>query len=429
MTVRMSAATKAPMCDANRKKIKMSKKLLSVVAVCLALSVQAFALTDSEWIEEAIRGRTNGVVVLSKRSLPNEPERDWWLIDRAILVPNETTILLDNCTIKLSDKCRDNFFRSANCGLGMGDPVPFKNITIRGKGQAVLVGADRPRSTGDSGKTLLASCPWKSYRSKHTFTFGTDAGKPGESQKGDWRNIGILMANVDGLKIENIRIVESHCWAISLEACRNVLLSKLDFESSLRRVIDGVEMSVKNQDGIDLRNGCANVVIDGVTGRTGDDVIALTAISNAKAKPLANGAMGTTHVMHNDWTRREKDIENVVIRNVSAYSAGNCAIVRLLPCNTQIKNIVIENVTDTSPKNFRANYALLLGDRDGAYGACLPDSISDLVVSNVQSRCKTAVVIRGYVSDARFVNIQNLEPNSKSFAISRPNALKNVALP
>ena len=73
--------------------------------------------TDNETLEKAIASRgADGIVVIGPRCSDIEPDRTYWLLDRAILLPENTTILLQNCTIKLSDKCRDNFIRSANCG-------------------------------------------------------------------------------------------------------------------------------------------------------------------------------------------------------------------------------------------------------------------------------------------------------------------------
>ncbi len=50
-------------------------------------------------------------------------------------MPENTTLILESCRIKLSDACRDNFIRSANCGMGIEDPLPIKNIHIKGVGR------------------------------------------------------------------------------------------------------------------------------------------------------------------------------------------------------------------------------------------------------------------------------------------------------
>jgi len=52
-------------------------------------------LTDNEIIENAIKNKQkDGIVVIPPRESDIEPERDFWLLDRAILIP-ENTILQD----------------------------------------------------------------------------------------------------------------------------------------------------------------------------------------------------------------------------------------------------------------------------------------------------------------------------------------------
>lgn len=117
-------------------------------------------LPDNEAIEQAIANRdADGIVVIPPRVSDIEPERTHWLLDRAILLPENTTIVLQSCKIKLSDRCRDNFFRTANCGFGFPDPAPIKNVHIRGEGFCTLEGADHPRASGDGSKLLHKPCP------------------------------------------------------------------------------------------------------------------------------------------------------------------------------------------------------------------------------------------------------------------------------
>ena len=119
-------------------------------------------LTDNEVIENAIKNKQkDGIIIIPPRESKNESEREFWLLDRAILLPENTTIILQNCRIKLSDKCRDNFFRTANCGLGIAYPERIKNVHIKGEGLCILKGADHPRATGDEGKILACPCPYE----------------------------------------------------------------------------------------------------------------------------------------------------------------------------------------------------------------------------------------------------------------------------
>ena len=83
--------------------------------------------SDSDKIENAIKACKNGEFMLPSRAEIVKDGRDYWLLDRAVLIPENTTILLRNCKIKLSDNCRDNFFRSANCGLGINNPEIIRN--------------------------------------------------------------------------------------------------------------------------------------------------------------------------------------------------------------------------------------------------------------------------------------------------------------
>lgn len=401
---------------------------------------------DSEILNNAVQNRgADGVVVISPRQ--TDETRDYWLLDSAVLLPENTTVILQNVKIKLSDRCRDNFFRTANCGLGIEDPQPIRNVHIRGEGFCLLEGADHPRATGDSSKLQHAPCPhfpedickvadWipEERRSPekldfwdiHDHSYGTDAGKDGESQYGDWRGIGILFANTENFSISGLCIKESHGWAISLEACSNGRIEKIDFDARMHKMIDGTYMNMENQDGIDVRNGCHHIVISDITGSTGDDVIALTAIASVpQYKP--GGSLRSTHVMHNDWSRREKDIHDIIIRNVIAHSYL-CYVIRLLPAMTEIYNIVIDGVIDTQPKQYlKQGGTLLIGDSD-FYGENKPDSLRNIAVSNVICNNRKAISVKGYLTDSVLTNIVNRNPDCETVEVSRENGLNNVLI-
>jgi len=403
--------------------------------------------TDSDRIEAAIAARENGIVIIPPRKSDIEPERDYWLIDRAILVPENTTIILQNCKIKLSDRCRDNFFRSANCGLGIENIEVIRNIHIRGEGLCILEGADHPRSTGDGSKILSCPCPKKpqdlirladwipeerkktgklDFWDEHNHSYGTDALVEGESHYGDWRNIGILFARVEYFSIENLRLVDYHGWGVSLEDCSYGRLAKLDFDACMAKEIDGMLCNIENQDGIDIRNGCHDIIISDITGGTGDDLIALTAIACRDEPFKPSGSLRYTHVMHNDWTKRDPDIHNIIIRNVAGYSKGGvCFHIRLLPAEAKIWNVVIDGVIDTSPEGFRAGGVLLLGDGDG-YGKNLPDSMANITISNVICDSSRAIIVDGYLTDSVISNVINRNPNCPVISVARKDGFKNV---
>ena len=396
--------------------------------------------TDNERIEAAIRDRRDGVVLIPPRASEREPERNWWLLDRAVTLPGDTTLILENCRIKLSDSCRDNFFRSANCGFGMADPEQVSNIRICGVGNVVLEGADHPRATGDSSKILACPCPKNftgaehpSFDDLHRHSYGTDAGKPGETPRGDWRNIGILIANADHVSIENLKIVEQHAWAISLESCSHAEIRGIEFCARMTRTIDGALHNNENQDGINLRAGCRDVVISNIGGTTGDDVIALTAIASPRTGH-AGGELGFTEVMPNDFSKREKDIRNVIIRDVHACPAGGCKILRLLALGgAEIHGVTVDGLVDTSPDDFHTRTTVevgaapgIMGEPNHPYGEQAECSIFDVAFSNIISNADRVFHIPGGLQNAVIGNVINRNPGGKVLAIKNPELLENV---
>ena len=406
--------------------------------------------TDSDVLNAAIESRdSDGIVVIEPRHAESEPTRTYWLLDRAILLPSNTTVILRNCKLKLSDRCRDNFFRSANCGLGIEENAQICNVHIKGEGDAVLEGADHPRATGDSGKILKAPCPFEvedickyadwvpdsrrapeqiTFADRHDYSFGTDAGKEGESQVGDWRGIGILLACVDNFSISGITVRESHGWAISLEACSNGCVEKIRFDARMNKTIDGMLQNMENQDGVDVRNGCHDITISDITGETGDDVVALTAIASDKSRYVPGGSLGSTHVMHNDWSRRDPDIYNVIIRNVRAYSSL-CYLVRLLPCECSIRNVVIDGIVDTSPEGVSCG-CIFLGEKDTVYGRNLPGDLRNITISNVvyNNTKRAAIRVDGYLQDSTITNVIAARTKYPAISVLREGGLKNVAI-
>lgn len=401
--------------------------LALVAACCLAAPAGAaaevvtpneFDGTDVERINRAIRtaAESGARVVIPPVNVRGQERRDVWLIDSAILLQSNTTLELDNCRIKLSDRCRDNMIRSANCGLGITDIQPMRNIHIRGIGRVVLEGADHPRATGDGAKTLGAR------------TYGTDAGVAGESQTGDWRNIGILLAFVDNFSIENLAVKDSHCWAISLERCAHGVLRDLDFASSQSKMIDGVRQTILNQDGIDLRLGCHDILIENITGFTGDDLIALTAIPRAGS---AAGRTGSTMVSGSeDRGEGLDDIRHIILRNIKGYCRGGHHIVRLLNTpGVRMHDILLDGLIDTSPADVRCRAAVKIGDTAYGGGAAPVGDTSRVIVNNVISRSKYTILIGGSLAESIISNVIHYDSTGEAVTIaSGEDQVRNVTI-
>lgn len=371
---------------------------------CDPTDPNSYSGSDSERIHQAARAAFGAGVPLRippRRPLETEEfPRDYWLIDTAILLPENATLILDNCRIRLSDRCRDNFIRSANCGLGVTEVPPLRNIHILGIGNAVLEGAEHPRATGDSVKQLGLQ------------TFGTDADKTGETPTGDWRNIGILLANVHDFSIRNLTIRDSHMWAVSLEYCTEGHIRDLNFRSSGSRVIDGVARRILNQDGLDLRRGCRNIVIDTITGTTGDDLVALTAISR---EPHLCGEPGFSEVCSPGMAGMSEEISGVILRNVMGHCVCGHHIVRFLNTGEiRKRNILLDGVIDTSPEGLRDCTAVKIGDVNPAWGGRTPlGNTSEFLIRNIRSNAERAILIAGSLTDSLIDGVVNGNPGAE----------------
>ena len=376
----------------------------------IEINPNQFKGTDSERIEQsiaAVKTRGGGKIVISRRE--DEDGRDFWLLDRAILLDSNMTLVIDNCTLKLSDNCRDNFIRSANCGIGIRDVRKVHDIHVIGIGNALLQGADKPRSTGDSAK-LLGIPSYNHGAPGGPRSYGTDAGKENERPKGDWRNIGILLAYLERFSVSHLTIRDSHAWAMSHEHCSNGFLSHLRFESTAKKLIDGRIEYFLNQDGIDLRQGCHDIIIENITGHTGDDLIALTTIGDGKTSA---GEISSTMVAGTLPTD-DDDISHIIIRDVLGHSAGHCQTVRFLNSNgTKIHDIVLENLMDDSTSEEGSNVTVLIGDQNPAWGGVTPlGDTFGFILNNIHAHGNHCIKIAGSLSDSMISNVINHNPDA-----------------
>lgn len=299
------------------------------------LSPNMYKGTQTERIQQAIdeAAATTGKVVIPKLDMVQNT--NVWLIDKAILLPSNMELELNNCKIKLSDRCRDNFIRSANTGLGISDIRPLENIKIVGVGNVLLEGADNPRATGDHNKTL-------SLNPGSGTSYGTDAGKPNENQKGGWRNHGIIMAHVDRFEISGITMKDYHAHGIVLERASNGIVKNITFDVRESIVVDGVRKQILNQDGIGVRFGCNNIIIDNLKGRSGDDFINIGLTDTG----VGAGAENVNVVSGSIYRGDIDNIYNIYLQNWQNFYSISHRAIRIMPIGKlQIRNVFIENMT------------------------------------------------------------------------------------
>jgi hypothetical protein len=320
--------------------------------------------TDSKCIQKAIDQAVklglNQVVI----PRPNKRRNDQiWIIDETILLPSGITVVLNNCVLRLADNVFCQMFRNAAAYASEGKELrgEQRDIVIKGIGNAVLDGGNH---NGLTEKTSLTN------------------GMPHISQ-----NFIIYFHNVRDFSIQNIKVTNQRHWAIALMFCRFGRISNIDFYC---------DESVGNRDGIDLRVGCNNIIIENITGVTGDDTIALTALlhDHFESKELVLG--------------KDTDIYNVSIKNVIA-SPHRHNIIRLLNHQgNKIYNINIDTVIGrVEPADIKPISAVKIGHNHYAP----PESFAklgdthDITVKNIYSHAASAINIATTVKNLFCKNI------------------------
>ena len=331
----------------------------------LAFASPSNELTDSDRIEQAI----SSACATGKRhvTISAKPNGKPWLITRAIVLPSDFTLEVDDCVVQLSPGTKDNIIR--NVGAVEGCITTNRNITVRGKGRAVLCGGTEnhyaPNRSGDAN---------------------------------GWPSIGILFCAVDGFAIENLTLRETQCWGVSVEnGCVNGRIAGIRFEDSNK---------MRNQDGIDVRKGCHDIVIENVSGVCGDDVVALTALRSNKPLEAGRKAMQ----IGGRFQTADDDVYGITIRHIRARCAGGHGLVRLL-CQDGAKmhHIAVSNIVETAnvKAGEPASPALRIGDT--RYWSIRPAKMGDMhdiFVSDITSKAQAAVTINGMLSDAVVRNVR-----------------------
>ena len=307
-----------------------------------------------------------------------------YIVDRAIRIPSNFTLILEDCHLTLADGRYTNVFVNEHHGtdLGKKEAGTDRNISIIGRGKAILDGGEY---NGLSERNQLK-----------------DGNPP------IWKNNLVLFTNVDGFKIAGISCRNQRWWALNFIYCRNGYLGNIDFCANDSAIDSsgnlyhglirnrGAEALVKNADGIDLRQGCHDIIIENVTGFTEDDTIALTGLNGNLEKTFAVEGLAP-------------DICNIDIRNIKA--ASFCTIVRLLnQGDVKLHDISIDGVYDMSDECSHLDqglYAVRIGDTH-LYGTrhATKDETYNISIKNVSGRSYYAVVLAGEMDNLTMYGIE-----------------------
>lgn len=324
--------------------------------------------------------------------------KDGWTIARAVLLPSDVTVVLDGARLSMADGVYENFFRNANMWTAEGRTLAGeqRGIRILGRNGATLDGAK-------------ANDLWEG-------TSLTD-GRPHVR-----RNVPILMSNVRDFEVSGLRIENHRYWGLCFEYCRNGRISGLVFVARYDR---------RNQDGVNLRNGCSDISIEDISGQTGDDMVALSAIDRPRTD-----AYDTT------VESKRPDIVRVTIRNIRGAAVGHPLVALRNGNGARLADISVEGVRDSDfiadgDGQDHPRYALIrIGN--GMYWTTRPASLGEVANITVRdvvcSRSELGIVINGTLKDSRISDVTCSGPCTAAISTAGPvwggagATLENVVL-
>lgn len=346
-----------------------------------------FGATDSETIQNAVnfaKAKDLGQVTIPRFN--ERTRRTVWDIEKAILLPSDMTVILDGAYLRLEDGVCDNIFRNELCETEEGNTLKGEQHDIRiiGVGNAVL----------DGGKM-----------NGLTEQYLRDHPEEGRTMN---QNLTVWFHNVRDLELRNLHFKDTRYWAVCFMYCRWGKLIDLDFRNY---------GTTENQDGIDLRVGCEYFTIENITGITGDDTIALTALP------------GSGTAIRGAVEGKNPHIHDVSIRNVISASHG-CALLRLL-CEdgAEIFNVTADGLKDTgkavsgSTILFGAGNTGFVRNRARQMG-----ELRNIVIRNVSSMAQSGFAFREPCEDVLVENVYVTGKNEHGLAFAENFAAKNVTV-
>ena len=330
------------------------------------------AETDSRSIQNAVdAARSCGVGKVVIPRWNRRADSFLWVFDEPVLLRSHLTVVLDGCHLRMADGVYANFFRTANLYGENGPDIsePYEEIAIIGQGFALI----------DGGKANDLSEETQ-YRE----------GYPAAAY-----NTPIFLYNTRRFAVENLTLRDQRYWGMRFEYCS---------EGRIAHIVSDVIADRRNQDGINLRNGCHHIVMEGIYGQSGDDLIALSAIDRVNPRKKYN-------LVVPEW---DNDIHDVIIRDVAGCALTHPLVALRNGDGRRIFRITVENVSDTPAlrdceRGKALRYALIrlgcnsyYGERPGRVG-----EMDGITLRNISAQySERAIVVDAGLSHSRFENIR-----------------------
>lgn len=350
---------------------------------------------------------------------------DEWIIGKTILIPSKMTVVLDGCYLVMADEVFCNMFANENAWSTNRNcaAAEMSDIAIIGRNGAVLDGGNY-NCWGEQMTPGIGS----HYTAEYT------EGRVTRVKRNRLvHNCPIYFHNVKGFRVEGITVRRQRYWGMCYSFCSEGVIRNIRFEADISWVSDDGfvhdptrrpnvyrNLWLKNGDGIDLRKGCHDILIENISGWSEDDTIALTNLHGNSIDSVE----GKCH-----------DICNVTIRNIRTYAWRWMNQVRLLCADgASVHDVVIDGVYDTSDpvkQPWRMASSIQLNDEAAEYiktrNAVMGD-LRNITISNVHSRAGNPIRVFGPIENLNISGIYPKKGAHCAFAAQGSAEFKNCSI-
>lgn len=331
-------------------------------------------------------------------------------VDRAILLPSDFTLELQ-ADIYQADYTFDNVIRSANIVFDEDEIARVPALSIN---THAYIPISYPTNIKRLSNIKIVGNNHKIVASKHVPSAYHPYNGAEEPMIGDdWGSRGMTIAftNCHDVEISDLEIRDAHCYSVCFDLCNKVYVHDVSIYSPIN-----VNAEL---DGIDIRTGCSDFLIENIHAETGDDSIAL----NSGAHPATNYPCCKRYLYpieggYRLWKTLSKeafDINNVTVRNILYKRVdvdGRGALI-LSDYGHKISDVVFENIEELegSLRTPDDTVVLIYGGKN-----YIDNSISNVRINNVKAMEAGKVVTARCKCEN--VHLNRLYPKSRGVATS-----------
>lgn len=234
-----------------------------------------------------------------------------YLINSAIEIPSNTTIKIENCTIRMADNIVDNIFRSAN----------------------IIPNSTRPLYYCENYNTIDWVENIKIIGNNATIIMEENASIYGIRQVG-WRGCTTYFIGVNGFEISGLTFIKNLYCSVMLCGCYNGSVHDIVYNTSRL-----------NGDGIDINVG-ANISVYNLSGTTQDDTIYVgSLLTPGRITKQPTEVNIPVQPIHYDDTRFGSTAHDIFIENINTN--GGSHVLTLLASNYDVYNVSARQLSDT----------------------------------------------------------------------------------